>query len=424
MEVKIANISGFKSFKSLFGISMLLFKMGSKGIYDLNPKQWDASDDLKSKVLETTAAFDAFLEMEMIRFRSRCRKCDLCAKDCAFLREYGPPSNLVKQFDFSRPDYQKLAFECSLCGLCATICPEKLNFANLFLLVRRKAILEKNIDLAVFSKILNYERFGASPLFSYYGLPDGCNTIYFPGCTFPGKLPEVAWRVFKHLQSHIPCLGVVLDCCAKPSHDLGRQNYFEKAFKKIALRLKNSNIENVIVNCPNCFETFKTYGTDFKVETVYEFIDQNINSQRKNLYGRTYTIHDPCVLREENGIHSAVRNILKNRGASIQEMPHAKKKASCCGEGGSVGFTNPNFSKSWTELRKNESHNIPMLTYCAGCADALAQRIHTTHLLEILFAPAEGIKPNNNASNPPWTYLNRLRLKHRLQMSLSSQRNL
>jgi hypothetical protein len=101
-------------------------------------------------------------------------------------------------------------------------------------------------------------------------------------------------------------------------------------------------------------------------------------------------------------------------------MPHAKENASCCGEGGSVGCTNPNFSKSWIELRKKESQNIPMLTYCAGCADALSRSVAAKHLLELLFSPEEGKKPNNIISTHSWSYLNRLRLKRRLQRSLSS----
>jgi Fe-S oxidoreductase len=35
-------------------------------------------------------------------------------------------------------------------------------------------------------------------------------------------------------------------------------------------------------------------------------------------------------------------------------MKHSGKKTLCCGEGGSVGFLNPDLSKKWGSLRKTD----------------------------------------------------------------------
>ena len=54
-------------------------------------------------------------------------------------------------------------------------------------------------------------------IFSYYALPEGCNTVFFPGCTLSGTRSEKVILTYQRLKKSIPSLGIVLDCCTKPS---------------------------------------------------------------------------------------------------------------------------------------------------------------------------------------------------------------
>jgi hypothetical protein len=45
----------------------------------------------------------------------------------------------------------------------------------------------------------------------------------------------------------------MLDCCSKPSHDLGRQHHFETLFGKMRDRLVAAGVQRVILACPSCY---------------------------------------------------------------------------------------------------------------------------------------------------------------------------
>ena len=63
------------------------------------------------------------------------------------------------------------------------------------------------------------------------------------------------------------------------------------------------------------------------------------------------------------------------------------------------------------ELRKNEADGRRIITYCAGCVQALGGHTPTNHLVDILFAPDQTLAGKKKGAGAPFTYLNRLRLK-------------
>ena len=74
--------------------------------------------------------------------------------------------------------------------------------------------------------------------------------------------------LFDRIKTTIPALGVVLDCCMKPSHDLGRESHFQAMFGEMKTYLLDKGVRNILVACPNCYKVFKTCGEEFDVKTV------------------------------------------------------------------------------------------------------------------------------------------------------------
>jgi uncharacterized membrane protein YdjX (TVP38/TMEM64 family)/Fe-S oxidoreductase len=356
---------------------------------------------------------------EQLRVNSeKCIRCKLCQKECAFLRKYGKPKDIADSYDPSDRLYQGMPFECSLCQLCAVVCPVKINPALMFLEMRRQTVRGGNGDYPEHSAIRGYERRGASKRYSYYAIPHGCDTVFFPGCTLPGTRPYRVLGLFEHMKKTIPSLGIVLDCCTKPSHDLGREEYFNAMFHEMRDFLIGSGIRNVIVACPNCYKVFGKYGGDLAVKTAYEFMAENGLPDSVALNG-TVTIHDSCAVRFQESVHSAARELLVKKGFAIEEMKHSGKKTLCCGEGGSVGSLAPDLSGNWGGLRKKEADGRRMVTYCAGCANFLGSMTPTNHILDIIFEPEATMAGKVKISKAPFTYLNRLRLKKHLEKNIN-----
>ena len=365
------------------------------------------------------------LRPELTALRSHvfdtCINCPSCVSECAFLKEYGTPGTIAAAYDPADPHWLALPFQCSLCGLCSAVCPVNLSPEDMFLEMRREAVDREFAPLASHKGILAYERRGISKKYSWYSLPEGCKTVLFPGCALPGTRMDTTIALYEHLKTKIPDLGIVLDCCGKPSHDLGRSGYFHEMFSEMRTWLIGQGVQTVMVACPNCYKVFKTHGAPLAVTSVYEFLSVQPVSETTQgcdmtgLERISVSIHDPCVIRNEDAVHTAVRDLAVASGFDITEMARAKKKTVCCGEGGSAGCLAPEFSLKWGEICQNEAGGRRLLTYCAGCANFLNKKIPTDHILDAFFYPEAVAAGVRKTAKAPFTYFNRLRLKHYLK---------
>jgi len=358
------------------------------------------------------------LREQILIMSEKCIKCKLCQKECAFLRKYGKPKDIADLYDPNDKLYQGMPFECSLCQLCAAVCPVKINPTEMFLDMRRETVRRGIGYYPEHATILRYEKRGISKKYTFYSLPHGCDTIFFPGCALSGTHPQKVIEVYEHLSSNIRKLGIVLDCCTLPSHDLGRADYFQRMFDEMKAFLLSNGIRQIIVACPSCFKVFKRYGNELTVKTVYEMIIETALPETGRLEG-TVTIHDSCASRFEKPVHDAIRDLVGAKGLTLKEMPHSRMKTLCCGEGGSVSFLNPELAKNWSHLRRSEAvGNNRVLTYCAGCVNSLGSSMPTTHILDLLFEPENAMTGKAKVSKSPFTYLNRIRLKKHFKKTL------
>ena len=376
-------------------------------------------DTVETTVIRHTVS--ASLQKELDTISEKCINCKLCQKECAFLRKYGKPKEIADSYAPSDKTHQGMPFECSLCQLCAAVCPVKVNPAQMFLEMRRESVKNGNGDYPEHAVILGYEKRGTSKRFSIYTFPKGCDTVFFPGCALPGTHPDKVIKLYEHLRKKLPNLGMVLDCCTKPSHDLGKDEHFQGMFQEMKRYLVDSGIRNVLVACPSCYQVFKEYGDELSVKTVYELMMHSGLPDTGKTSG-VVTIQDPCASRFEEPVHAAVRDLISEKGLTIEEMIHHGSKTLCCGEGGLVGFVAPELSKNWGSLRKKESDGRRIITYCAGCANLLGSLTPTSHVLDLLFEPEATMAGTVKVSKTPFTYWNRLKLKKQLQKSSNGAR--
>lgn len=343
----------------------------------------------------------------------KCTGGGVCAKDCGFLQRYGKPGEIAKAFCSGGID-PNIAYECSMCGLCSSVCPAGLDPRGLFQAMRRQAVTDGTANLKPYRRLLAYERKGASSRYSFYHLPEGCNSVLFPGCTLPGTRPGATRWLIDTLRGIDPDMGVVLDCCHKPSEDLGCVDYFGHMFGSLKDVLTSNGVLRVLVACPNCYATFARYAPELEIVTVYEELASNGLAVGPAADDWSVAVHDPCAVREHVDAHAAVRQLIGILGGNVEETRHSGQKTICCGEGGAVGFANGKLAKTWTSMRANEANGNPVVTYCAGCAGMLSRSMDTLHLLDLLANPGLARGGRLKVSGWPMTYLNRLRLKKEL----------
>jgi Fe-S oxidoreductase len=341
----------------------------------------------------------------------KCIECKLCVKECAFLKRYGTPKQIAETILDNSVDLN-IAYECSLCNLCLAVCPVKINPGAMMLAMRRIAVARGHEDFSRQQVLINYEKRGTSKLFSWYGLPEGCQTVLFPGCSVSGSRADRVVQLFKYLRKSEPTLGVVLDCCTKPSHDLGRQEYFYSMFNRMKERLTDHGVKKVLTACPSCYRIFKEYGSPLEVQSVYELLEHGEHAAR-NI--SPVTVHDPCSGRFDEGPQDAVRSLISAMGIPVEEMKYQRKKTICCGEGGAAGYIDPSMATGWTDRRAEEAAGRHIITYCAGCTSFLGKKCRADHLLDLYFDPQTTLAGKASVTKSPFTYLKRLLLKQKLK---------
>ncbi|MEN8188700.1 MAG: (Fe-S)-binding protein [Thermodesulfobacteriota bacterium] len=351
------------------------------------------------------------LHDEQQKHGSDCVDCGACSRGCMFLQKVGSPGEIARNL---KEEELLISFECSLCGLCEAVCPPKigLNPSALFFEMRREAVLRNLAPLPAHRPLLGYEKQGKSKWFTCQGLPDGCDTVFFPGCALPATRSELVLTLYDHLLEINPAMGIVLDCCTKPSHDLGCSDDFSSRFEGLLQMLIKRGVTTVLTACPSCYKVFKEYGDGLKTVSIYELL---AGAGRNPVKAEgTVTVHDSCSTRFETSLQQAVRSLIGSIGLNIEEMKHQGDKTICCGEGGAVSMVNHELAENWGEKRAGETSHF-VVTYCAGCTNYLGKRMDVGHVLDLYFSPAEVLAGKMKLTRAPWTYLKRLLLKHRLK---------
>ncbi len=345
-----------------------------------------------------------------------CTECRACVRQCAFLEECGTPKEAAAAVLAGR-EPRVSPFACSVCGLCAGVCPEKLDPGSFFLALRARMVAEGRGIFAEHRRIAGYEERGVSPLFSFWAIPPDCHTVLFPGCALPGSRPQRIVDLVRLLQKQIPSLGVVLDCCSIISHDLGREETFAQRFGSLHKGLASRGVRTVLVACPSCHQTLSAHALDLAVRTVYELLPP---PKRQPPAGgqaaqRTMTVHDACSTRFVPQAHEAVRSTLAALGVTVAEMRHRGRRTFCCGEGASVPYFRADLAATWTKKRSQEAGDTTLVAYCAGCTSFLGRnRPGVHHLLDLYFEPEATLAGKMRPARGLLAYWNRWRLKRRL----------
>jgi Fe-S oxidoreductase len=231
--------------------------------------------------------------------------------------------------------------------------------------MRREKRRRDPLDYAEHAGLLAYEKRGTSQRFTYYAIPAHCDTVFFPGCALAGTRSGTTLKIYDHLKNYIPSLGIVLDCCLKISHDLGREDHFRTMFREMKDYLVQSGVKKIIVACPNCHRIFSAYGEELAVSTVYEIMDEHPLPVKEKVPG-TVTVHDPCPMRFSPAVHASVRSLVAKQGLTIEEMPHHGESTVCCGEGGFVTGLSPDLVAKWKEVRSMRVPSVLFRHTCSG----------------------------------------------------------
>ena len=228
----------------------------------------------------------------------------------------------------------------------------------------------------------------------------------------------------------------MLDCCGKPSRDMGDQTRFENMSRKLSEKFAKLGVEEIIVACPNC-RSVLLKNSGVRVSTVYEimareglpggarnnshyteWVAQNrlpcSGLEAESMPAASVTIHDSCPARYAPSVRGAVRDVADQMGLRVDEIKFKNGSTKCCGAGGCAAMGNTALADRNAKARAEQANSL-VVTYCANCRERLSSYVPAVHILDIVFE--SGYQRPTREYRDGWqNWLNRWILKKKLQL--------
>jgi Fe-S oxidoreductase len=329
-----------------------------------------------------------------------------------------------------------IVYDCQLCGACGVSCNYAMDMEVLQPITefRLKCVADGKTNPALDKVIAGLRKTGAMvPVKGKRGdwakglnvkdaTKEKVDVLYHVGCltSYDKDMQKLAKATVKILQKAGVNFGIAGDaeaCCGGRAYQMGYEKDFLNQAKKNMDMIKKAGVKTVVTGCADGYQAFKVLYDkyelkgDLKVLHISEYIDKLIRDGRlkpKKKVNLSVTYHDPCRLgrlgepwihwsgkkipgdrfvfdppkeyrRGTKGIYEPPRDVLKAiPGLKLTEMTRIKEYAWCCGAGGGVNESNPDFA-AWT-ARKRIDEAVStgaeaIVTACPWCEKTLNEAV-------------------------------------------------
>ncbi|MBS1227480.1 MAG: amine oxidase [Proteobacteria bacterium] len=373
-----------------------------------------------------------FCRTEAIAEAARCFPCHCleCVRACPFLEHFGAyPKRYVREIYNNETiimgprKTNRLIDSCTLCGLCAEVCPEHLAMGEVCLSARQGMTAKGKMppshhDFAL--RDLAYSRSDAFALARHQPGFSRSAVLFYPGCQLAASSPEQVEQTYAHLCATIDGgVGLLLGCCGAPAQWAGRQELFAEVRADFDRQWQELGRPLVLTACSSCYRMIADHHPTVAQESLWSVLARSELPAGAAQRSAALAIHDPCTTRHETAIHDGVRQLADRCAISTAELD-GPQRSSCCGFGGLASFVSPAITDQIVD-RCIVQNDADYLTYCAMCRDNFARRgKRALHVLDLLFPVAgdAAARPDPGFSQ---RQENRGRLKRHLLRELWSE---
>jgi Fe-S oxidoreductase len=272
---------------------------------------------------------------------------------------------------------EEIIWDCTTCRACENACPVFIQHVPKIIKMRQNLVmmegkLPSSMQTALQNLETNYNPWGISSEDREQWCKDidikimnktegKVEYLYFVGCagSYDPRAKNIARSFVKILNEakvDYAILGNEEKCTGDSAKRIGNEFLAEQLANDNISTFKKYNVKKIITTCPHCYNSLKNDYPSLGLENVEvihhtDFINNLIKDNKIKLKPNKekVTFHDSCYLARYNDIIESPREVIREVGLDLKEMPRNRKKAMCCGAGG---------GKLWFEEKKGTRINV------------------------------------------------------------------
>lgn len=335
------------------------------------------------------------------------------------------------------PKLLEAIYNCQMCGACDVSCKYGMDIEVMEPLyqLRIKAVTDGQTNKALEGAIANLRKQGtlvtgtkarrgewAEGLTVKNLLKEKAAVAYFAGCRTNADrdLWPIAQANIHLLQTagvEVGIWGANEICCGGRAYAMGYKPDFLRQAENNLKLIKQAGVKTLVTGCAECYQAFKVLYDKFNLKGDLEVLHtteyfarliQEDKLKLKKKVAAKVTYQDPCHLgrlgepwihwsgkeimghirlfdppkefrRGDKGVYEPPRQVLRSiPGLKLVEMDRIREYAWCCGTGGGVMESNPEFAQ-WTAAERIQEATLTgaevLVTACPGCRQALKEAV-------------------------------------------------
>jgi heterodisulfide reductase subunit D len=334
------------------------------------------------------------------------------------------------------PKLLDVVYNCQLCGACDISCKYAMDMEVLEPITefRMQCIEDGKTNPALEKAVANLKKTGsmvpvkgkrgdwAKGLSVKDAAKEKVSVLFHVGCLTSydkdmWKLAKAAVKILEKAGVNFGILGDAETCCGSRAYQMGYRDAFMAQAKKNMAAIKKTGAKTIVTICADGYQAFKVlydkYDLIGNIEVMHisEYIAKLIEDGKlkpKKKVNLSVTYHDPCRLgrlgepwvhwsgkkipgdrfvfdppkpyrRGAKGVYEPPRDVIKSiPGVKLTEMVRIKEYSWCCGAGGGVNESNPDFAV-WTAKQRIEEAIATgaeaIVTTCPWCEKTFNEAI-------------------------------------------------
>jgi hypothetical protein len=196
----------------------------------------------------------------------------------------------------------------------------------------------------------------------------GEKRVYAPGCALFLYKPDLVKRLFGLLREYFGDMDLLSACC--------RNNH---PFQPGTV---------VISTCPGCDRRYRANHEASAHLSLWEVLAAHDVFPLPDYGGKAMTIIDACPVRDQAGVHEAVRALLRKMDITLVEPEHTRTESVCCGDS-AWGSVPSQDVKALMRRRTSEMPLEDVVVYCVSCSKSVFIGGKTPrYLIDLIFDEA------------------------------------